>query len=120
MKGNVTFDQVNLVSRITGEGVGRSFEGRGGLVLIKSERIWRSGGGGERGQFVHVSYKYIVNLDDSNHQIHKILKRPETRSAQTPIRQPWKPAATQGIQSFLNAAAARYTIRFVYTNREQI
>ena len=36
MKGNVTFDQVNLVSRITGEGVGRSFEGRGGLVLIKS------------------------------------------------------------------------------------
>ena len=23
MKGNVTFDQVNLVSRITGEGVGR-------------------------------------------------------------------------------------------------
>ena len=40
MKGNVTFDQVNLVSRITGEGVGRSFEGRGGLVLIKSERVW--------------------------------------------------------------------------------
>ena len=48
MKGNVSFYQVNLVSRITGEGVGRSFEGRGGLVLIKSERIWRSGGGAGR------------------------------------------------------------------------
>ena len=41
MKGNVSFYQVNLVSRITGEGGGRSFEGRGGLVLIKSERVWR-------------------------------------------------------------------------------
>eukprot|EP00904_Undaria_pinnatifida_P002793 jgi/Undpi1/12514/HiC_scaffold_6.g02183.m1 len=37
-EGNVSFYQVNLVSRITGEGGGRSFEGRGDLVLIKSER----------------------------------------------------------------------------------
>ena len=33
----------------------RSFEGRGGLVLIKRERGWREGGGG--GQLVHVSNK---------------------------------------------------------------
>ena len=39
MEGNVSFYRVNLVSRITGEGGGRSFEGRGGLVLIKSERV---------------------------------------------------------------------------------
>ena len=38
-------------------GGGRSFEGRGGLVLIKSERVWRGGGGERGGQFVHVSYK---------------------------------------------------------------
>ena len=38
VEGNVSFHQVNLVSRITGEGGGRSFEGRGGLVLIKGER----------------------------------------------------------------------------------
>ena len=36
MKGNASFYQVNLVSRITGEGGGAEFEGRGGLVLIKS------------------------------------------------------------------------------------
>ena len=46
MEGNVSFYQVNLGSRITGEGGGRSFEGRGGLVLIKSERVWRGGWGG--------------------------------------------------------------------------
>ena len=58
MEGNVSFYQVNLVSRITGEGGGRSFEGRGGLVLVESERVCRGGGRGERGgQFVHVSYK---------------------------------------------------------------
>ena len=45
---NVSFNQVNPVSRITGEGGGRSFEGRAGLVLIKSERGWRGGGGGGR------------------------------------------------------------------------
>ena len=50
----MSFYQVNLVSRITGEVGGRSFEGRGGVVLIKSERVWR--GGGDGGQFVHVSY----------------------------------------------------------------
>ena len=35
-------------------------KGKGGLVLIKSELVWRGAeGGGERGnlQFVHVSYK---------------------------------------------------------------
>ena len=48
---------MNPASRITGEGGGRSFEGRGGLVLIKSERGWRGGGGRTGGQFVHVSYK---------------------------------------------------------------
>ena len=37
--GNVSFYQVNLVSRITGEGGGGSFEGRGGLVLIKRGKI---------------------------------------------------------------------------------
>ena len=36
VEGNVSIYQVYLVSRITGEGAGRSFEGRGGLVLIKS------------------------------------------------------------------------------------
>ena len=46
MEGNVSFYQVNLVSRITGEGGGGTFEGRGGLVLIKSERVWRRGGKG--------------------------------------------------------------------------
>ena len=54
MEGNVSFYQVNLVSRITGEEGGGSFEGRGSLVLIKSERGWR---GGRGGQFAHVSYK---------------------------------------------------------------
>ena len=45
-------------------GVGRSFEGRGGLVLIKSERDWRGGGGGGRtgGQFVRVSYKSFKGI----------------------------------------------------------
>ena len=48
MEGNVSVHQVNPVSRITGEGGagGRSFEGRGALVLIKSERGWRGGGRG--------------------------------------------------------------------------
>ena len=46
VEGNVSVYQVNPVSRITGEGRGRSFEGRGGLVLIKSERGGRGGGGG--------------------------------------------------------------------------
>ena len=50
MEGNVSFYRVNLVSRITGEGEGRSFEGRGGLVLIKSEQVWRGGGLGRGGQ----------------------------------------------------------------------
>ncbi len=49
MEGNASVYQVNPVSRITGEGGGRSFEGRGGLVLIKSERVWRGGGGGGGG-----------------------------------------------------------------------
>ena len=46
MEGNVSVYQVNPVSRITGEGGAevRRFEGRGGLVLIKSERGWRAGG----------------------------------------------------------------------------
>ena len=46
MEGNVSFYRVNLVSRITGEGEGKSFEERGGLVLIKRERGWRGGEGG--------------------------------------------------------------------------
>ena len=45
MERNASFYQVNLVSRITGEGGGAEFEGRGGLVLIISERDWRGGGG---------------------------------------------------------------------------
>ena len=50
VEGNVSFYQVNPVSRITGEGGGGGFEGRGGLVLIKSERAWRGGGGGKGGR----------------------------------------------------------------------
>ena len=67
MERNVSVYQVNLLSGITGEG-GRSFEGRGGLVLIKSERgwrgggkraggDWREGGGATGGKFVRGSYK---------------------------------------------------------------
>ena len=45
---------------------GRSFEGRGGLVLIKSKRGWREGGkgGGGRtgGQFVRGSYKSFKRI----------------------------------------------------------
>ena len=59
MKGNVTFDQVNLVSRITGEGVGRSFEGRGGLVLIKSERVWRRGFVEDLFQLIFYYFAYV-------------------------------------------------------------
>ena len=60
VKGNVSFYQVNLVSRITNEGGGRSFEGRGGLVLIESERIWRGGGG--KGEAVLIGRFYIVGF----------------------------------------------------------
>ena len=48
MEGNASV-QVTPVSRITDEGAGRSFEGRGGLVLIKRERGW-GGGAGRAGQ----------------------------------------------------------------------
>ena len=47
MEGNVSVHQVNPVSRIPYPvSGGRSFEGRGGLVLIKRERGWVGGGGG--------------------------------------------------------------------------
>ena len=45
---------------------GRSFEGRGDLVLIKRERDWRGagrGGGRTGGQFVRGSYKSFKGIN---------------------------------------------------------
>ena len=45
---------------------GRSFEGRGGLGLIESERDWRGGGkggGGADGKFVRGSYKSFKGIN---------------------------------------------------------
>ena len=74
MEGNVSFYQVNLVSRITGEGGGWSFEGRGGLVLIKSERVWRGGGGG--GYYVNRQAQYVRRMVLSGPRVYIICQHP--------------------------------------------
>ena len=57
MKGNVSFYQVNLVSRITGEGGGAEFWRTWGPGFDQKRAGLEGGRGGERGQFVHVRYK---------------------------------------------------------------
>ena len=57
MEGNVYFYQVNLVSRITGEGGAEFSRTWGGGFDQKRAGLEGGGGGGKAGGFVHVSYK---------------------------------------------------------------
>ena len=59
MEGNASVYQVNPVSRITG----RSFQGRGGLGLIKRERGRGVGGTGGAAQSVRRNYKSFNGIN---------------------------------------------------------
>ena len=64
-------------------GVARSFKGRGGLVLIKSERVWRGGGvggswGGEEPPFgggVSVTLKSRGNTEKDVKNAYDVLEK---------------------------------------------
>ena len=57
---------------------GRSFEERGGLVLIKSERVWRGGGGKGGGicacKYIYLPHRFFDLQDSLNKLMHFLLQ----------------------------------------------